>query len=104
MPWIRTDDLEGGLYVPEDGVTDPTNTALSLARGAKDRGTGFNLNFTSDTWLMQVHLIERFRKHADTDTDTDMVTVSVHVSRVLDFVSQIIGMCHLCVFPDKHDL
>ncbi|XP_071806737.1 pyruvate dehydrogenase phosphatase regulatory subunit, mitochondrial-like isoform X2 [Asterias amurensis] len=38
VPWIRTDDLEGGLYVPEDGVTDPTNTALSLARGAKDRG------------------------------------------------------------------
>ena len=32
---------------------------------------------------------------ADTDTDTDMITVSIHVSRVLDFVSQNVGMCHL---------
>ena len=44
----------------------------------------------------------------DTDTD-DMTTVSVHVSCVLDFVSQ--NMCHMSVlafitrvFLDKHDL
>ena len=30
--------------------------------------------------------LERFRKRAD--TDTDMITVYVHVSRVLEFVSQ----------------
>ena len=46
----------------------------------------------------------------DTDTDTDMITVPVHVSRVLDSVSQTIGMFHLSalafimgVFSDKHD-
>ena len=38
VPWLRTDDLEGGIYLPQDGVTDPTNTAMSLARGAKNRG------------------------------------------------------------------
>ena len=31
----------------------------------------------------------------DTDTDIDMITVSVHVSRALDFVSHKIGMCHV---------
>ena len=36
---------------------------------------------------------ERFPKRADTDTDTDMITVSVYVSRVLDFVSQ--NLCQL---------
>ena len=39
--------------------------------------------------------IERSRKRADTDTDMDMITVSVHVSRVLDFVSQATDMFHL---------
>ena len=33
----------------------------------------------------------------DTHTNTDMITVSVHVSRVLDFVSKTIGMFHLSV-------
>ena len=37
--------------------------------------------------------LEKFRKHADTDTDTDMITVPIHVSHVLDFVSQNIGTC-----------
>ncbi|XP_022104313.1 pyruvate dehydrogenase phosphatase regulatory subunit, mitochondrial-like isoform X2 [Acanthaster planci] len=38
VPWVKTDDLEGAMYLPGDGMTDPTNTALSLARGAKNRG------------------------------------------------------------------
>ncbi|XP_022104330.1 LOW QUALITY PROTEIN: pyruvate dehydrogenase phosphatase regulatory subunit, mitochondrial-like [Acanthaster planci] len=38
VPWVRTDDLVGALHVHGDGITDPTNTALSLARGAKNRG------------------------------------------------------------------
>ena len=59
VPWIKTDDLEGGLYLPSDGVTDPTNTALSLAKGAKNRGIHqtvcqcflINMNFYCDeTW------------------------------------------------------
>ncbi|XP_038070075.1 pyruvate dehydrogenase phosphatase regulatory subunit, mitochondrial-like isoform X2 [Patiria miniata] len=38
VPWVRTDDLEGAIHILDDGVTDPTDTALSLARGAKNRG------------------------------------------------------------------
>ncbi len=38
VPWVKTDDLEGGIYLPQDGLTDPTNTAMSLARGVKNRG------------------------------------------------------------------
>ncbi|XP_038069939.1 pyruvate dehydrogenase phosphatase regulatory subunit, mitochondrial-like [Patiria miniata] len=38
VPWVRTDDLEGAMFLPDDAVTDPTNTALSLAKGAKNRG------------------------------------------------------------------
>ena len=44
VPWIRTDDLEGAMYLPEDGMTDPTNTAMSLARGAKNRGKPTNIS------------------------------------------------------------
>ena len=44
---------------------------------------------------MFVQLIERFRVRADTVKIGIMITVSVYVSRVLDFVSQNIGMCHL---------
>ena len=33
--------------------------------------------------------LEKFRKHAD----TDMITVPIHVSHMLDFVSQNIGTC-----------
>ena len=40
-------------------------------------------------------LLERLRKRADTDTVMDMITVSVHVLRVLDFVSQTKRMFHL---------
>ena len=53
--------------------------------------------------------IERFRKRADIDRDhTDMIIVFIHVSRVLDFVWQTLGMYHLSalafiIFSDKHD-
>ena len=45
--------------------------------------------------VLVMTLVERFRKRADTDTDTDMITVSVHASHILDFVSQTIGMSAL---------
>ena len=38
-------------------------------------------------------ILERFRKRAD--SDKDMIIISVHISRVLDFVSHTIGMFHL---------
>ena len=37
-PLLRTDDLVGALYIPDDGQTSPVDTTLALAKGAKDRG------------------------------------------------------------------
>lgn len=37
-PNLRVDDLVGGVFLPKDGQTDPINTALALAKGARNRG------------------------------------------------------------------
>jgi 4-methylaminobutanoate oxidase (formaldehyde-forming) len=37
-PWIRTDDLTGAAWIPEDGRCNPAETALAMARGASNRG------------------------------------------------------------------
>src|SRR5262249_34765686 len=37
-PLIRTDDLAGALWLPRDGRTNPIDTTLALAKGARQRG------------------------------------------------------------------
>jgi 4-methylaminobutanoate oxidase (formaldehyde-forming) len=37
-PLLNTDDLVAAYYVPKDGVTDPVDTARSMAKGAQQRG------------------------------------------------------------------
>ena len=37
-PLIAVDDLQGGLWIPGDGVGDPYQICLSLIRGAKEGG------------------------------------------------------------------
>ncbi|XP_046549851.1 pyruvate dehydrogenase phosphatase regulatory subunit, mitochondrial-like isoform X1 [Haliotis rubra] len=37
-PLVRHDDLAGGLYVPEDGVTTAPDVAMALSRLAKQKG------------------------------------------------------------------
>ena len=37
-PLVETDDLVGGVFLPKDGQTNPTDTAQALARGARNRG------------------------------------------------------------------
>ncbi|MBK8740060.1 MAG: GcvT family protein [Betaproteobacteria bacterium] len=37
-PGVRTDDVVGGVFLPKDGRTNPIDTTLALARGAKNRG------------------------------------------------------------------
>jgi len=37
-PLIRTDDVVGALWLPRDGRTNPIDTTLALARGARQRG------------------------------------------------------------------
>jgi glycine cleavage system aminomethyltransferase T/glycine/D-amino acid oxidase-like deaminating enzyme len=38
FPLLRTDDLVGALYIPDDGVTSPVDTTMALAKGATARG------------------------------------------------------------------
>ena len=37
-PLMRTDDLAGAVWIPGDGRTNPIDTTLALARGARDGG------------------------------------------------------------------
>ncbi|MEM6703523.1 MAG: FAD-dependent oxidoreductase [Acidobacteriota bacterium] len=37
-PLLHTDDLEGGVYLPRDARTNPVDTTMALARGARQRG------------------------------------------------------------------
>ena len=38
VPILRTDDLQGGLWIPGDGKANPTDLTMSLAKGARNRG------------------------------------------------------------------
>jgi glycine cleavage system aminomethyltransferase T/glycine/D-amino acid oxidase-like deaminating enzyme len=38
LPLLRTDDLEGGVWIPGDGKANPTDLTQSLAKGARARG------------------------------------------------------------------
>jgi 4-methylaminobutanoate oxidase (formaldehyde-forming) len=38
VPLLRTDDLEGGVWIPGDGKANPTDLTQSLAKGARMRG------------------------------------------------------------------
>jgi heterotetrameric sarcosine oxidase gamma subunit len=37
-PLLRTDDLQGGLWIPGDGKVNPADLTMSLAKGARTRG------------------------------------------------------------------
>ena len=37
-PGIDTDDVQGGVYLPGDGQTNPVDTTLALAKGARNAG------------------------------------------------------------------
>ncbi|MEM9623843.1 MAG: FAD-dependent oxidoreductase, partial [Pseudomonadota bacterium] len=37
-PHLLTEDLQGGVYIPQDGQTNPVDTTLALARLARRRG------------------------------------------------------------------
>ena len=35
---LRTDDLQGALWIPGDGKANPADLMMSLAKGARNRG------------------------------------------------------------------
>ena len=37
-PILRTDDLQGGIWLPGDGKANPADLCMSLAKGARNRG------------------------------------------------------------------
>ena len=37
-PLMRTDDLQGALWIPGDGKANPADLTMSLAKGARNRG------------------------------------------------------------------
>ena len=37
-PFVKTDDVVSGVYLPKDGQGDPANIAMALAKGARIRG------------------------------------------------------------------
>src|SRR4051794_5213211 len=38
VPVMRTDDLQGALWIPGDGKANPADLTMSLAKGARQRG------------------------------------------------------------------
>ncbi len=38
FPLLRTDDLEGAVWIPGDGKANPADLTMSLAKGARNRG------------------------------------------------------------------
>lgn len=38
LPHVHVDDLVGGVHLPGDGMTNPIDTAMALAKGARTRG------------------------------------------------------------------
>jgi len=38
VPIMRTDDLQGGIWLPGDGKANPADLCMSLAKGARNRG------------------------------------------------------------------
>jgi heterotetrameric sarcosine oxidase gamma subunit len=51
-PIASTDDLVGAAFTPTDATVNPGDAALSLARGARDRGARFAFGVTVTGFLM----------------------------------------------------
>jgi len=42
VPIMRTDDLQGGIWLPGDGKANPADLCMSLAKGARKRGVAIH--------------------------------------------------------------
>ncbi|HSW05953.1 GcvT family protein [Aquabacterium sp.] len=50
-PVMRTDDLQGAIWIPGDGKANPTDLTMSLAKGARNRGA----TLVEDVEVIAVH-------------------------------------------------
>uniref|UniRef100_T1IHI3 Pyruvate dehydrogenase phosphatase regulatory subunit, mitochondrial n=1 Tax=Strigamia maritima TaxID=126957 RepID=T1IHI3_STRMM len=73
-PLIRTDDLQGGLYVPADGVGDPVKTCKILIQEATGKGIKVIENCTIN------RVITRNSTVIGVDTNKGMITCDYFVN------------------------
>jgi 4-methylaminobutanoate oxidase (formaldehyde-forming) len=66
-PLMRTDDLVGALWLPRDGRTNPIDTTLALARGARQGG----VTIAENTAVTAIR-VERGRVAGVSTTDGDV--------------------------------
>ena len=73
-PLVKTDDLVGGVFLPKDGQTNPTDTAQALARGARNRGA----RVFEDTRVTAVETKGRRVTSVRTDSGTISCEIAVN--------------------------
>ena len=73
-PLVKTDDLVGGVFLPKDGQTNPTDTAQALARGARNRGA----RVFEDTRVTAVETKGRRETSVRTDSGTISCEIAVN--------------------------
>ncbi|KAK2189458.1 hypothetical protein NP493_106g05056 [Ridgeia piscesae] len=61
IPMLRTDDIKGGIWLPDDGVVNPTDLTMALAKKAREGG---------------VKIVERCKVQR-VQTENDMVSAVV---------------------------
>ena len=66
-PLLNTDDVVAGVYLPHDGQADPGNVALSMARGARQRGAVI----AEDIKVTKVHTRDGKVTGVDWESPTD---------------------------------
>ncbi|WP_296763486.1 FAD-dependent oxidoreductase [Sediminimonas sp.] len=49
-PLMRTDDLKGAIYHPEDGYINPADVTMAMARGARQRGVAIERKWQADAY------------------------------------------------------
>ena len=82
-PLIRTEDLKGALYHPDDGYINPADVTMAMARGARQRGVEIirkrqvdSYDWNGDHWVVRGAVMlekggnlvpsgERFEIHAE---------------------------------------
>ena len=71
-PHINTEDLTGGVYMPNDGQTNPVDTTLALARLAKARGA-----FIQEDTPVTSLLVEKGQVHGVRTTEQEITAGQV---------------------------
>ena len=86
-PMIEIGDLEGAVFLPNDGQTNPIDTTQALARGAQNRGA----QIFEQTLVTGIETIDR--RVAAVVTDSGRITCEVLVNCAGMWASRVGQMC-----------